>query len=93
MTGGSADGNAMIFFKDNALPLLQSEIDAGIADNDKGVRVVTTTLTVGQQQIEVARGGQTLAAEARSYIFSVASNKPIDKDHPALVLYYDRDAP
>jgi hypothetical protein len=69
----------MIFFTDNALP----NVPAMAQEGDQGVRVVTTTLVVGPQHL--ADG-----AEARSYIFSVASNAPLSDYRPSLVLYYDR---
>lgn len=81
ITGGSADGNAMVFFKENATPLLIGQSGG----DDEGVRVVTTTLTAGR-----APGA---GPEPRSYIFSVAANQPLDAYRPALVLYYDREAP
>lgn len=81
ITGGSADGNAMVFFKENATPLLAGQSGG----DDEGVRVVTTTLTAGR-----APGADQ---EPRSYIFSVAANQPLDAHRPALVLYYDREAP
>ncbi len=93
ITGGSADGNAMIFFADNASPdaaATDNPGDQGVRvatdnDGDQGVRVVTTTLVVGQQNL-------FNAIEARSYIFGVASNAPLATYRPALVLYYDREA-
>lgn len=81
ITGGSADGNAMVFFTDNALPQAAAVANEG----DQGVRVVTTTLVVGLQTLDTHE-------EARSYIFSIASNAPLGDYRPSLVLYYDRAA-
>jgi hypothetical protein len=90
VTGGSSDGNAMIFFNQHT--------EKPSADQNLGqttMRLVTTTLTVPPRNL----GG----LEPRSYIFSLACNEPFDKgnqpskgDPPshraALVLYYDREA-
>ncbi|MGQ9927844.1 MAG: hypothetical protein ACUVS4_13360 [Chloroflexaceae bacterium] len=86
ITAGSADGNAMLFFvtPDNHPPQAALAPDAP-PDNDERVRIVTTTLIGGPQRL--AEG-----AEARSYIFSLASNALLMDYTATLALYYDRDA-
>jgi len=81
ITAGSADGNAMVFFRDNDPPLSKKPG----SQPDEGVRIVTTTLTVGQQVL-------SNGAEARSYVFSLASNTDLSGFPATLVLYYDREA-
>jgi hypothetical protein len=81
ITAGSADGNAMVFFRENDPPLsVQPNKQA-----DQGLRIVTTTVTVGQQHLPSG-------AEARSYVFSLASNGDLSPFPATLVLYYDRQA-
>ncbi|MGB9634421.1 MAG: hypothetical protein ACPL8I_13880, partial [Chloroflexaceae bacterium] len=86
ITAGSADGNAMLFFvePDERQPRPSPAPDAP-PDDDERVRIVTTTLIGGAQRLP---GG----AEARSYIFSLASNVLLMDYTATLVLYYDRDA-
>jgi hypothetical protein len=81
ITAGSADGNAMVFFRENDPPLSQQPNKQA----DQGLRIVTTTITVGQQQL-------SNGAEARSYVFSLASNNNLSPFPATLVLYYDREA-
>jgi hypothetical protein len=95
ITAGSAEGNAMLFFNDNREPvdseLNEAERVAQVAlasarpalKGDEGVRIITTMIQGGQQRL--AHG-----EEARSYIFSLACNRPLPlEDRATLVLYYD----
>lgn len=75
-TGGSADGNAMVFFRDDA-----PELPDPLRSDDETLRIVTTTQTVGLQSLADAM--------PRSYIFSVTSNKRLEPEEAALVLYCD----
>ncbi len=86
ITAGSAEGNAMLFFvePDNRQPRPSPAPDAP-PDKDEQVRIVTTTLIGGAQRLPEG-------AEARSYIFSLASNVLLMDYTATLVLYYDRDA-
>ena len=87
ITGGSSDGNAMIFFNDNIVPEGEVRRPNSFEAKESNLRLVTTTIAVGQQQL--ADG-----SVARSYIFSLASNGQLGKEHKAaLVLYYDSGAP
>ncbi|NJN17624.1 MAG: hypothetical protein HC822_15805, partial [Oscillochloris sp.] len=87
VTGGSADGNAMIFFNDNIAGHADAVRAEALAEEQTDqIRLVTTTITVGQQRTGTG-------AEARSYIFSLASNAPIGAYKAALVLHYDTHAP
>lgn len=85
ITAGSAEGNAMLFFvePDNRQPRPSPAPDAP-PDKDEQVRIVTTTLIGGAQRLPEG-------AEARSYIFSLASNVLLMDYTATLVLYYDRD--
>ncbi|MCS6882770.1 MAG: hypothetical protein RMK84_15460 [Oscillochloridaceae bacterium] len=86
ISAGSAEGNAMLFFvtPENRRPVLPSAPDAP-PDDDERVRIVTTTLIGGPQRLPEG-------AEARSYVFSLASNVSLMDYSATLVLYYDRDA-
>lgn len=86
ITAGSADGNAMLFFvtPENRRPSPAPAPDAP-PDDDERVRIVTTTLIGGPQRLPEG-------AEARSYVFSLASNVSLMDYSATLVLYYDRDA-
>ncbi len=92
-TAGSYEGNSMIFYlgnldaadtEDNNLRLPSLPIIG-----DEGGRIVSTVLTGGVQYLSRVSGPK---AEARSYIFSLASNQPLQTDSATLVLYYDYDA-
>jgi len=86
ITAGSADGNAMLFFvePDNRQTQHTPAPDTP-PDDDERVRIVTTTLIAGPQRLPEG-------PEARSYIFSLASNVSLMDYTATLVLYYDRDA-
>jgi hypothetical protein len=92
VTGGSSDGNAMIFFNENAADYEPPRVSPDPA-YDSTMRLVTTTLTVPPRNLAARH-------EPRSYVFSLACNKPFDKGgaaslpkhRAALVLYYDREA-
>jgi hypothetical protein len=92
VTGGSSDGNAMIFFNENAADYNPPKVSPDPA-YDSTMRLVTTTLTVPPRNLAAKH-------EPRSYIFSLACNEQFDKGdgvnppshRAALVLYYDREA-
>lgn len=85
ITGGSPEGNAMLFFVTPEGRTMPQATDDLPADDDERVRIITTTLTVGPQHLPDG-------AEARSYIFSLTGNAFLSKYTATLVLYYDRDA-
>lgn len=98
ITAGSADGNVMVFFRKNIQPLRYSNESGGSDSSaasaasqadlkgDLYVRIVTTTMIWGRQRL-------LSGADARSYVFSVASNASL-REYPAtLVFYFDKDAP
>jgi hypothetical protein len=92
VTGGSPDGNAMVFFNVNVTPV-QGEVPS----EPSTMRLVTTTMTISQAAIPLQISGSTpKSAEARSYIFSLASNEPLGKrpldKQASLILYYDQKA-
>lgn len=77
ITGGSAEGNVMIFFEPR---------DTGEGYSD--TRIVTTTLYSAPKQLpdRLRHNG----ARARSYAFSLASTGPLPAElKPTLVMYYD----
>jgi len=94
ITAGSSEGNVMVFFLKNVKPIRlpgeSSRSDTVViskqeAKEDPAVRIITTTLIWGAQQLDSQ-------AEARSYVFSLASNASL-QPHPAtLVLYFDEQA-
>lgn len=81
ITAGSSEGNAMVFFRDNA------DSNEGTQPRpDPGLRIVTTMMPVGRPTLDDG-------SEARSYIFSLAANKSLAPYPASLVLFYDREAP
>lgn len=93
ISGGSAEGGAMLFFLDNAPK--ERSIDGTTTprfDTDKhpdeGIRVVTTTLTLGSPVRDASQ-----AERARSYIFCLASNASLRPYPATLALTIDDQAP
>lgn len=81
----------MMFFLGNydASDTPQPRLDL-VQQQDEGMRIVSTVLHGGEQMITT---GSNTVAEARSYVFSLASSQKIDKNSASLVLYYDQDTP
>lgn len=90
-TAGSYEGNSMMFFLGNydASDRPQPRLNL-VQQQDEGMRIVSTVLHGGEQMITT---GPNTVAEARSYVFSLASGQKIDKNSASLVLYYDQDTP
>ena len=80
----------MIFYRDNYDA--SDQPNPQLAEErvpDEGTRVVSTLMHGGPQYLGSAPGARP---EARSYIFSLGSNQPLNKHSATLVLYYDDDA-
>jgi hypothetical protein len=92
ISGGSAEGNAMLFFLGPDVWGADRDQDQPPDDYSK-VRIVTTVLPAhGPLSVE---GTLTAAddVESRSYVFSLASNESLAAYAATLVLYYDNGAP
>ena len=92
ISGGSAEGNAMLFFLGPDAVGADPATDQPPNDYSM-VRVVTTVLPAhGPLSVEEAlRINDTV--ESRSYMFSLATNASLADYAATLVLYYDNDAP
>jgi len=74
-SGGSSEGNAMLFFEDKDR-----------SGNYRDLRVVTTVLLGVPDQLRQLPDD----SQARSYTFSLAANGPLPTEfNPTLILYYD----
>lgn len=92
ISGGSAEGNAMLFFLGPDAVDADDKLDQPPSDYSM-VRIVTTVLPAhGPLSVEGALAAPDDVA-SRSYVFSLASNEPLTEYAATLVLYYDNDAP
>jgi hypothetical protein len=91
ISGGSAEGNAMLFFL-GPDAVGADDLDQPPADYSM-VRIVTTVLPAHGPLVVEGRLAAPDDVESRSYVFSLASNEPLTEYAATLVLYYDNDAP
>ena len=92
ISGGSAEGNAMLFFLGPDVWGADPERDKSPSDYSK-VRIVTTVLPA-HTPLSVAGTRETSDdVESRSYVFSLAANESLVGYAATLVLYYDNGAP
>jgi hypothetical protein len=92
ISGGSAEGNAMLFFLGPDAVGADEKLDKP-PDDYSMVRIVTTVLPAHGPLSVAGRLAAPDDVESRSYVFSLASNEPLTKYAATLVLYYDNDAP
>jgi hypothetical protein len=92
ISGGSAEGNAMLFFLGPDTVGADPDMDQPPDDYSK-VRIVTTVLPAhGPLSVEGALAAHG-SIESRSYVFSLATNESLAGYAATLVLYYDNGAP
>jgi hypothetical protein len=92
ISGGSAEGNAMLFFLGPDAVRADKVLDEPPAGYWK-VRIVTTVLPAsGPLSVDEERPAPNDIA-SRSYVFSLASNESLAAYAATLVLYYDNGAP